>query len=1094
MKGVLLIFFLLVSLIWTSCSDDKRVFRQLQSSESGVTFVNRLQPTDELNILTYLYYYNGGGVAIADFNADGLNDIYFTSNQGQDKIYLNKGGLVFNDVTAEAGIANASGWTTGVTHVDINNDGLLDIYVCKVSGHNSLEGSNLLFVNQGPDNLGIPVFKEDAKSYGLDISTLSTQSAFFDYDLDGDLDMFLLTHSVYPNRSYGKGSNRTISDITIGDRLYENVNGEFVDVSSGSNIFQSKTGYGLGVAISDFNRDGFPDIYVGNDFFENDYYYRNNGNKTFRELISDDPTAFGHTTHYSMGNCAADLNNDGWVDILSVDMLPADLNTLKSSGVEDGFPVYGEFLRNGYAPQFMQNTLHLNRGKDVFSEIAFQAGIAATEWSWGALAADFDMDGFRDVFITNGIPGATNDMDYINFISQQHIQKQIDENSRTVSLDLAKQIPAKKVANYFFRNSRDVSFVDVTQEWIGSTPSFSNGGAYGDLDNDGDLDLVVNNINDEAFVYENTTNNKRDLHYLTIRFKGSPGNPFGVGARTEVYSGDLAVYSENFPVKSYLSSVPNEIVVALGKRTKVDSMRVIWPDMTGQTFYEIKADQVMEVFYSNRKGIPAGAGISKDNLLENHEGIDFLHRENPTLDFDRDPLVPFALSNEGPAVAVADINGDSLGDLFIGGAKMQAGRLFMQDQSGALLPTQEAIFNADLKSEDVDQIFFDADGDADMDLLVVAGGNEFTGGDPLKPRLYINQSGKFTRDVTAFDGIHINASVVKFFDFENDGDNDILIGSNGLAGRFGDGASNLLFINNGNAKFDEAPENSCYDFKNGGLINDLDLRDIDKNGFLDIVAVGDWMPVTIFFNDGKSLKRTDLKGTEGWWNAVAIEDFDKDGDWDFVAGNWGLNTRLTASQDRPIELFRNDFDGNGAVETLVTYWYDGRRTLLPSKDELQRQLPSVKKRFQSYKLFAAADVDEVFDAAKLNQAMHRKVNLLSSCYFENRNNAFVAHALPQSAQQSTVNAIFVDDFNNDSFPDMLLAGNDYEISTQLGRLDASHGVLLINNKKGFFAEHSCQSFNIAGPARDIAKIEIAGHVYYVISINNDRPVFLKKVR
>lgn len=1077
-----------------SCQEPEKKFKIVPPSHSGIEFVNEIKPTEDLNIFTYLYYYNGAGVLVADFNNDGLNDIYFTSNQGADHFYLNKGQLKFEDVTKKSGIENSTGWTTGVTYVDINNDGLLDIYVCKVGNYKTIKGSNLLFVNQGLNENNVPFFKESAHEYGLDIIAFSTQAVFFDYDLDDDLDMYLLCHSVHPNNSYGKGENRVVVDSLSGDRLFENSNNKFIDVSKEAGIFQGKMGYGLGVSIGDLNRDGYPDIYVGNDFFENDYLYQNNGNKTFTELNSKDATRLGHTSHYSMGNAIADMNNDGLPDILSLDMLPSDLVTLKSSGLEDGYSLYNRFLKNGYSPQFMQNTMHLNRGKQIFSEVAFQAGIAATEWSWGVLAADYDMDGYRDLYITNGVLGATNDMDYINFISQDLIQKELGKAGIAQPLEISMRIPEKKTENYSFKNNRNTSFTDVSNEWFEKTKSFSNGGASADLDNDGDLDIIVNNINQTAFVFENQTNNKKAKNYLTFRFRGPKNNHFGIGVKVEVFAGDLYMYEENFPVKSYLSTAPTDIVFGLAEHKFVDSIKVVWPNSASQTLRKVDANQIILLESKNASFNKSNPKEKEIKYLTNTDfSIDFIHHEETTLDFDRDPLVPFALSNEGPRVTILDVNSDLLDDIFIGGAKMQASELFIQNKNGQFISEQNELFSLDAKSEDVDQIFFDADKDSDIDLLIVSGGNEFTEGTPLKPRLYIQESGRFSYVESEFEGVAINASVVKGIDIENDGDIDVVICSNALPRHFGENSKNYIFRNDGNGHFEDISESFSKDFQNVGLITDAVVADFDNNGFRDILVVGTWMPITLFLNNGKSFSYKVLPETEGWWKSIGVADFDKDGDLDFVAGNWGLNSRLTASERQPVKLYRNDFDNNGNTETLITYYYQNKETFLSSKDELARQMPFIKKKYQTYHEFAKAEIKDVFEEDKLNSSIKKQAKILSTCYFENDGlNNFKKRYLPSTAQQSSVNAIAIDDFNRDGYLDVLMVGNNYEISTQLGRLDASHGVLMLNDQSGFFTEKSIQNFDIAGAARDIKKLIIRGEVFYLVTMNNDRPVFLKK--
>lgn len=1080
-----------------SCNKNDDKFRSLTSAESGIDFINQLTPSEDLNILTYLYYYNGAGVAVADFNNDGFNDIYFTSNQGADKLFINRQNLKFEDITAISGIDNATGWTTGVTHVDINGDGLLDIYICKVGSYKSINGSNLLYINQGMGENNIPVFKESAQAYGLDIVAFSTQAAFFDYDLDGDLDMYLLSHSVHPNHSYGKGENREGVDSLAGDRLLENVGGTFKDVSQVAGIFQGRIGYGLGLAIGDLNNDGYPDIYIGNDFFENDYLYQNNGDKTFTEINSTDFRILGHTSHYSMGNCIADINNDGRMDIMSLDMLPEDLVTLKSSGVEDGYPTYNRYLKNGYSPQFMQNTLHLNRGNWIFSEVGFQSGIAATEWSWGILAADYDMDGFKDIYITNGILGATNDMDYINFVSQDLTQNVIGKNMSGASLDFTKYIPEKKIKNYAFKNIGNASFTNVTDQWFSTPPSFSNGGAFADLDNDGDIDLVISNVNEVASIFENLSNNQQAQNFITVKFNGPKQNLFGIGVKVEVFVDDLYIIEENFPVKSYLSTVPNDIIIGLGSNKIIDSIKFSWPDSKIQKLTKVEANQTLiadylhaSPFESNITSLPKSIKYLSNTDIQ----IDFIHHEESTLDFDRDPLVPFALSNEGPRIEVGDVNGDLLDDLFIGGGKFQSSQLFIQNKAGAFVSSQLELFQLDSKSEDVDQLFFDADNDEDLDLLVVSGGNEFIDGEPLKPRLYINDSGEFEYRSNEFKDVIVNASVVKAIDIDNDGDHDVIICSNALPGKFGESANNFIFRNDGTGHFEDVSQIFGSSLYYAGLITDVAVADIDKNGFMDLVAVGTWMPITIFMNDGKSLTQRELPDTEGWWKSVVIGDFDKDGDLDFVAGNWGYNSRLIASDKEPIRLYRNDFDNNGNAETLITYFHRGQETFISSMDELSKQLPFIRKKFPTYREFASARIDEVFDKEKLNKSLKKQVKMLATSYFENDgNNNFRCHVLPSLAQQSSVNAIAMYDFNNDGYQDLLLVGNNYEISTQLGRLDASHGVLLLNDQAGFFQEFGSQDFNIPGAARDIKKVTIKEAVYYVIAMNNDKPVFLKKM-
>jgi hypothetical protein len=1093
-------FVVLIPLLLCACSDRKeKPFRLVPASESQITFVNRLHETAEFNIFNYLYFYNGGGVSVGDVNGDQLLDIYFTSNQQSNKLYLNRGGLKFEDVTKRAAVEADSGWKTGVTMADVNGDGRIDIYVSCLGDYRIYHGKNLLYINEGNDENGIPRFKESASEFGLDLVGFSTQASFFDYDLDGDLDMFMLTHSVHDNGTYGKSSLRFQSHPLAGDKLMRNDNGKFIDVTEHAGIYNSVLGYGLGVVVSDVNLDGWPDIYVGNDFHENDYLYINQGNGTFKETVE---SAMQHTSRYTMGVDFADFNNDAFPDLISMDMLPSDPVILKASMAEDPYDVYNFKLGFGYNHQFARNNLQLNNQDGTFSDIALEAGVAATDWSWATFFADFNLDGNKDLFVANGIERRSNDLDYINFIEVDSIQRKIAGNMGARELRYIEKLPQIKIPNYLFVNNGDSTFTDVTKAWGIEQPSYSNGAAYADFDNDGDLDIIVNNLESEAMLYENRfgndTTNHQANHYLQIFLKGKPGNTFGLGTKVIIYNHGKLQHQECMPTRGFQSSVDYRLTFGTGNALKVDSLTVIWNTGEFQTVKNVKTSQSITLQQEDASGRfnfnvfhkirPVFINISDSIRLPYH------HRENHFVEFNREQLIPHMLSVEGPACAVADINGDGNEDIFLGGAKWQPGVILSQTSAGQFSISVQSDIASDSSFEDVDAEFFDVDGDRDKDLFVVSGGNEFTGRSKFnQPRIYINDGkGHFSKS-GSMPQIYLSGSCLSTCDFDNDGDTDVFIGARAVPWRYGVPPDSYLLLNDGAGQFKDVTALQAPELKSFGFVKHASWADIDGDKDKDLLVAAEWSPLTIFLNDAGNLKPLDIDGSgleysNGWWNFIDAFDVDADGDLDIIAGNLGLNSKLKASREYPVKMFVGDFDHNDSTDQVISHYVDGVEYPFNTRDELTKQMPFLKKRFLSYHKFAESTLREVFSTSQLNDAHKFTAYTFESSYIENLGgHKFKIMPLPRAVQFSTVESMAVTDFNHDNKADILFAGNYFPVNIQRGRYDANYGGLLAGNGKGqFLAMCPVNSgISVSGEIRKIQRIIIGRKECFLMIRNND---------
>lgn len=1062
------------------------LFSQMPSRVTGVSFENRLRAEADFNILEYLYFYDGGGVAIGDINNDGLSDLYFTANQGSNRLYLNKGDFQFEDITDVSGTGGSpDAWSTGVTMADVNGDGLLDIYVSQVQ-YLDRSGHNLLFINGG-DN----TFTEQAAGYGLNFQGLSTQAAFFDYDLDGDLDMYLLNHSVHTRESFVQAWRRIVDAPRVGDRLYRNDGGWFTNVTSEAGIYSSALGYGLGLAVSDMNHDGWPDIYVGNDFHENDYLYINNTDGTFSEVLQ---RVIGHTSRSTMGVDIGDINNDGRVDIAALDMLPPDIATYRASGGPEADDL-ARIKRNfGYAPQVARNTLQIHRGKDheglpLFSEIGAYAGIHATDWSWAGLLVDLDHDGWKDLYVTNGIPGRPNDLDYIEHVSEPRTQQILHEGTAQEQLAVTRRMPTLSIANVAFRNNGDATFADRTQEWGLGAQGFSNGAAYGDLDGDGDMDLAVNNIDAPALLYRN---NVMGNHSLRVRLQGEGANTTGVGAKVILFTDGMRLYQEQIPTRGFQSSVDHTLVFGLGSAPVLDSLLVIWPGGGFQRLEGVEADTLVVLRQEDAKGTYRYAKYQESPTLfqeftpETPPGAG--HRENEYEDYDAQPLIPHRLSTEGPALAVADVNGDGLDDFYLGGAHGQEGVLFIQQRGGEFSPVP---FPDDVH-EDVDAAFLDVEGDGDRDLYVVSGGGQHTSTDAeLEDRLYVNDgSGDFSRSHGSIPGIRADGSCVAPADYDDDGDTDLFVGSRSVPGAYGERPASRLLENDGTGTFTDVTEQKAPALLTAGMVTGCVWADVTGSDGPDLVLVGEWMPITILTDSGGVLEDASLPATGGWWTSVLADDVDADGDIDLIAGNLGANTTLSA----PLDLITYDFDSNGSVDPIIIEERDGRSYTWARRDPLFKQLPGWAPRLPTYGSYAEATLEDLFEPGALAASSRRRVDTFASVYLENSGaGEFRRQALPRSTQWSPVMSMLAHDFTGDGHMDVLTAGNFFGVNTVQGRYDADYGTLLVGNGAGSFTTRPMHEtgLRIRGEVRAMRLMRLDGHGQAVlIARNNDAPLIL----